>query len=326
MIMPTTPAETQPVQTTQPEAFPALEQSKDISLVFFGSGPVAAQSLELLLQNFTIEAVVTKPKPEAHSGDFPVLQVAERHNLKTFTTANKRELSDLFAAKPATSRVGVVVDYGIIIPQAVIDYFPLGIVNSHFSLLPEWRGADPITFSILSGQAQTGISLMLIVAAMDEGPLLAQSPFTIPPNMTTPELTDALIEVSYQTLSAVLPMYVAGHIQPVPQDTTVPPSYSRKLTKADGLIDWHKPAEVIEREVRAYAGWPKSRTTLAGKEVALTQAHVLDETGEPGKATAKGRELVVYCGDKALVLDKLKPAGKNEMTSEAFLAGHRSLL
>src|SRR5689334_6869060 len=110
------------------------------SIVFFGSGPVAAKSLELLAKDFSIEAVVTKPLPAHHKAIFPVLASAKKLGIHTLTPSNKRELSALFAERPVKSRLGVVIDYGIIIGQDVIDYFPLGIVNSHFSLLTRWRG------------------------------------------------------------------------------------------------------------------------------------------------------------------------------------------
>jgi methionyl-tRNA formyltransferase len=171
------------------------------TIVFFGSGPVAAESLKLLAEDFNIEAVITKPKPAHHTGIFPVIEVADKFGIKILYTKNKVELSDLFSTKPVKSLVGLVIDHGILIGQDVIGYFPLGIINSHFSLLPEWRGADPISFSILSGQKRTGISLMLINQDLDEGPLLAQSEYLLSPDITTPELTDDLINLSHQTLT-----------------------------------------------------------------------------------------------------------------------------
>src|SRR5581483_1255847 len=110
------------------------------TIVFFGSGPVAAKSLELLAQSFDIEAVVTKPRPPHHRGDVPVLDTVDRLNLPLVEVSNKKELTDRIAHAHFTSHVAVLIDFGIIIPQEVIDAFPFGIVNSHFSLLPEWRG------------------------------------------------------------------------------------------------------------------------------------------------------------------------------------------
>src|SRR5690606_13053936 len=123
-----------------------------IPVVFFGSGPVAAKSLENMLPDFEIVAVVTKPKPAHHRGNFPVINVAENNNLPLYRVTNKQELTELIRTKPFKSEVAILIDFGIIVSQEVIDYFPKGIINSHFSLLPEWRGADPITFAILSGQ------------------------------------------------------------------------------------------------------------------------------------------------------------------------------
>lgn len=301
------------------------------TVVFFGSGPVAAESLRLLVKHTQVEAVITKPRPSHHRGSVPVLEACEELGLKVFTPANRSELTELFATKPVNSEVGIVIDYGIIIDQAVIDFFPLGIVNSHFSLLPQWRGADPITFSILSGQKTTGVSLMLIVQKMDEGPLLAQAEYEMPADVTTPQLTHDLIELSDSMLAEILPQYVAGKVRAAPQEAVTiaddpTPTYSRKLTKDDGLLDWHKPAEVLEREVRAYIEWPKSRTELAGREVVLTQANVAHQQLEPGTALVEGKQLFVGCGVDSLEIIKVKPAGKAEMTAEAFLAGYKQYL
>src|SRR5579875_3987803 len=130
------------------------------SIVYFGAGPVAAKALRLLAQSFPIEAVITKPKPEHHKELPPVLAACHELGLhNVHTVANKAELSELFANHHFGSRAGVVIDFGIIIAQDVINAFELGIINSHFSLLPRWRGADPITFAILSGDEETGVSL-----------------------------------------------------------------------------------------------------------------------------------------------------------------------
>ena len=307
-------------------------------IVFFGSGPVGAESLALLAEWADVEAVVTKPQPPHHKEPFPVLVLAEQLGLKTYTPNGKKELSELVAAKPFQSRLGIVIDYGFIINQDVIDSFALGIVNSHFSLLPEWRGADPITFSILSGQAETGVSLMVITAGMDEGPLLAQAVYNIPANTTTPDLTSDLIELSDATLQEIIPAYVSGNLEPAPQQAVTlakspSPTYSRKLSKTDSVLDFTKPAIQLEREVRAFAEWPKSRTTLAGKEVVITKSHVLNSQLatrnsqlEPGKAYVENKELHIATTDGVLVVDALKPAGKPEMTAQAFLAGYGTKL
>jgi len=295
-------------------------------IVFFGSGPVAAESLRLLAQNFEIEAIVTKPTTVKE-------MTTVLKDSRVYSVNNKQELNELIASRPFQSEVGILVDFGIIVSKEVIDYFPLGIVNSHFSILPEWRGADPITFAILSGQKKTGVSLMLLVEAMDEGPLLAYGEYDIENNTTTPGLTDGLIQLSNTLLSELLPMYMAGEISPAQQDVTGRQvSYSRKITKEDGLVDWSRPAELLERQIRAFAGWPKSRTHLGGKEVIITKAHAVpgDSSGaQPGDVDlsllADGI-LMIETADGRLCIDALKPASKQEMTGKAFLAGYKKLL
>lgn len=300
-------------------------------IVFFGSGPVAAKSLKLLIQNFDIEAVITKPRPPHHKGSVPVLEIAAEYGLPTYTTQNTRELNKLLGANHFTSRLAILIDFGIIVSQQVIDYFPLGIVNSHFSLLPEWRGADPITFAILSGQKKTGVSLMLLTAGMDEGPLLAQTETAIHSTMTTPELTDELIEQSYEALVHTIPLYIEGEAHPAPQELITiaeskTPTYSRRLTKEDGIIDWHKSATNIEREIRAFAGWPQSRTSFGNTDVIITKAHALPLSDSySGSRKIIDKLPVVFCGTDALAIDKLKPAGKKEMTGQAFLAGYKAV-
>ncbi|MGH7157726.1 MAG: methionyl-tRNA formyltransferase [Candidatus Saccharimonadales bacterium] len=300
------------------------------TIIFFGSGPVAAKSLELLLKNFKVEAVVTKPRPQHHKGSVPVLDIASAHKLKVFTARNKAELTNIFRPKPFKSRLAILIDFGIIVPQSVIDYFPLGIVNSHFSLLPEWRGADPITFAILSGQDKTGVSLMLLTAGMDEGPLLSQVQTDITAGMTTPELTEVLVNQSYAALCETLPPYFSGQIVPAPQEAVTlaknrTPTYSRRLTKDDGVIDWKKPAAEIEREIRAFADWPQSRTNFGGLDVILTKTHILELSGKPGTRIIIDKNPVVFCGAVALAIDGIKPAGKKEMSGRAFLAGYKTV-
>jgi methionyl-tRNA formyltransferase len=299
-------------------------------IVFFGSGPVAAASLRLLHEHCTIEAVITKPRAAHHKGDVPVIALAEELGLPTLTASNKRTLDALFASHPVSSKLAVLIDFGIIVSQQIIDYFPLGILNSHFSLLPEWRGADPITFSLLSGQAQTGVSLMLLTAGMDEGPLLAQAAHSISPTTTALELTRDLIEISDAQLQVLLPLYISGEAivadqQAISISTIAEPTYSRKLTKEDGQLDWEKPAAMLEREIRAFIEWPKSRTLFGDLPVIITKAHVIEHNGTPGTREIIDKQPVVNCNDQALVIERIKPAGKKEMTGEAFLAGYKKL-
>lgn len=295
------------------------------SVIFFGSGPVAAESLRLLVQDFTIEAVITKPSTKNE------MQAAAPDS-RLFTVSTKTELESLLALEQFTSILGILIDFGIIVSQKAIDFFPKGIVNSHFSLLPEWRGADPITFSILSGQKQTGVSLMLLVEAMDEGPLLAQSIYEMADDITNSQLTGDLIELSHRLLCEMLPAWLDDRIEPIPQDQATlaassGPSYSRKLAKQDGIINWSKPAVQIEREIRAFQIWPKSKTKLSSVDVVITASKVSKKQIEkPGQVIIEYKNIYVGCGEQSLEITSLKPPGKKEMPASAFLAGYRSKL
>jgi methionyl-tRNA formyltransferase len=291
----------------------------------------------LLAESFEVEAVVTKPKPAHHRSDFPVVSLAESKGLKLIYAGTKAELTEAFKSKPVASKIGIVIDYGVIIAKEVIDYFPLGIVNSHFSLLPQWRGADPISFAVLSGQNRTGVSLMLINERMDEGKILAQGVYDMADYITTPRLTGELIKLSDALLVHYLPMYMSGEVTAVTQAAAakamglpIVATYSRKLTKEDGRIDWTKPAAQIEAEIRAYIEWPRSYTTLFGREVIITSARIpggrpetVDRRQEPGQTLATDtKQLLVETSDGVLEIVKLKPTGKNEMTAKEFLAGY----
>jgi methionyl-tRNA formyltransferase len=299
-------------------------------IVFFGSGPVAAESLKRLAEDFTIEAVITKPRAKHHKGEVPVLDLAESLELAVLTAANRHELDQIFEGHPCTSKLGVLVDFGIIVSKKVIDYFPLGIVNSHFSILPEWRGADPITFAVLSGQKMTGVSLMLLVEAMDEGPLIAYGEQPLKADITTPALTEKLISLSDTLLKHELPTILNHQAKGAPQSITGREvSYSRKLTKEDSILDWTKPAIRLEREIRAFIAWPKSRTVIGGKEVIITKAHVVPGNsveGRPGdieKSLINDGIIMIDTSNGRLCIDRLKPAGKREMSTREFLAGNK---
>jgi methionyl-tRNA formyltransferase len=291
------------------------------TIVFFGSGPVAAASLKLVAQDFSIEVVVTKPQPSHHKDEFPVLKLANELGLDVLTTSSKEDLIQIFNNQAFKSRVGIVIDYGIIIPKEVIDSFPLGILNSHFSLLPRWRGADPISFAITSGDRQTGVSLMRIVEKLDEGPLLTQSAIGINTTDSADQLTDRLVTLSHQTILDNLVPYIDGQITPQPQPEEGV-SYSRKLTKADSILDFHKTAEELQREIRAYISWPRSRTKLGKNDIIVTESHVELGEGSQGSLYRDKNKLGIYTQSGILVIDKLIPSGKKEMTIESFLAGY----
>lgn len=297
-------------------------------LVFLGTGPVAAASLAFIAKHFAVEAVITKPRAPHHKGDAPVEELAAQLDLPVFFVANKRALDDLVAAHPFTSPVGLVVDFGIIISQQVIEHFKMGIVNSHFSLLPQWRGADPISYTILSGQSKTGVSLMLIEPTLDTGKLITQRSLPVDAKDTTGTLTDKLVKFSNHLLLEYLPAYLDGAITPKNQPHPDRATFSHKLSKADAQIDWHESAAVIERKIRAYQPWPKARAKLGSIECIITGADVVPNLGRPAGTLSllPPAQLIVACGQDALAITTLQPLGKKEMPVKAFLAGYKSQL
>ena len=290
-------------------------------IVFFGSGIVAAQSLGFLSKHFSIEAVITKPI-QTHSRDkVPVIDLSKKLGLEIFTPTNKVELDGLIDKKPFSSQLGVLIDYGIIVSEKVIDYFSLGILNSHFSLLPLLRGPDPITFAILSGSDKSGVSLMLINAGIDEGKLIAQEELSIK-GLDNVELTNKLIALSNSMLEKFIPKYRSGEITPYPQSDKITPTFSRKLTKEDGIIDWNKSAEEIENEIRAYISWPKSTTEIFGIPVIITRAKLSTLSGKPGEISYDKNSINIKCSKGSLDIISLKPAGRNEMAISSFISGY----
>lgn len=298
------------------------------TIVFFGSGPVAAECLAKLIAWQPIELVVTKRRPLHHKDPAPVEQLAIKENLNLEFADNKVELDQLIQTTEPNSLLAVVIDYGVIISQQTIDYFPLGILNSHFSLLPHWRGADPITYSILSGQKETGVSIMQITAGLDEGPLLMTGKIEVG-ERNSKELTLELINVSDGLLRILLEPYMDTNkkVTPFPQDLSNIVTFSRKLTKQDGIIDATKTATELCREIRAFIEWPKSKINIENKiDIVITKATPVNKKLEINEVMVENNELFLGCRVGTIKIEKLKPAGKQEMDARSFINGYSSLL
>ncbi len=295
------------------------------SLVFFGSGLVAFETLLFLSDIFDIETVVTKNNPAHHREPAPVEEYAKTNSINLLFADNQGELDRIFSKSKRSNRCGIVVDYGVIISKKVIDLFSLGIMNSHFSLLPEWRGADPITYSLLSGQNKTGVSLMLINEDLDDGPIIAQTIVPIIDSYTNESLTKKLISASNELLKTYIPPYLNGQIISSSQINNLV-TYSRKIDKKDSYIDWGKPAPVLEREIRAFSTWPKSHCKIGALEVVVTSACAKKGSIPVGKWTIDGNRLQIGCRTGILEILELKPLGKNTMPTESFINGYSNRL
>ncbi len=229
------------------------------SLIFFGTGQTSLEALQCLEESFEIELIVTKPPAKNSAGkEFKnqVQEYAEKNDIKVATPADKSELVISLAKQIIRSTLGVVLDYGMIIPKEVIDMFSSGILNSHFSLLPKYRGADPIRSAILNGDEISGVTIIRITPGLDDGPILTWAEHVVG-NSNAIELREKLSALNCALLPETIKIYLSNELEPVEQDESQS-SHTSKLTKEDGHLDPNKDPKQLEREIRAYVGWPKS--------------------------------------------------------------------
>lgn len=293
---------------------------------FFGSGPVASESLNNLMKWLNIQTVVTKSNPQHHKEPAPVEELAKKLNLNILYANNKSELNNLlYLQKLPKHKYGIVIDYGVIISQEVLDFYDKGIINSHFSLLPEWRGADPITYSLLSGQKTTAVTLMLIDSGMDTGDVIGSQVLEIDKNDNSQTLTSKLINLSDLTLKKYLNVYLNNEITSTPQPNKIT-TYSVKISKKDGEIDINKPNDVIIREIKAYSSWPGSRIYVNNAWLTVTNAVASNKTNKPGVLFKEDKCLYLACKQKSIQILEIKPAGKNKMNANAFINGYAHLI
>jgi methionyl-tRNA formyltransferase len=296
------------------------------TLVFFGSGSLAAQCLELLVKNFSLEAVITKPNVKCGPNLDTVEKVATENNIELLFANNSQQLDELFIKWQPDSLAGLIIDYGIVISQSVLNSFELGIINSHFSLLPEWRGPDPITYALLSGQTETGVNLMKVAPRIDQGEILCKRGVPIHASDNNQSLSNRLVVANDQLLINNLPEYLNGNVTPAPQDN-LPVTYSRKIDKNDGCIDWHKPASIILREIKAFSIWPGSYTNLGNLRIIIREAIVTDNNLQPGEwLFTPEKQIIVGCRIGALQILSLQPINKKPMTPKDFINGYKNSL
>ncbi len=300
-------------------------------LVFFGNERLATgvtttnHTLNALIAaGHDIAAVVSNYEAGTSRSvrELEIKAVAEEHGIPLLLPAKPAEIVD--ELRNLGAEAAVLVAYGRIVPQTIIDIFPRGIINIHPSLLPLHRGSTPIESVILSGDKKTGVSIMCLEAAMDAGPVYGQSELELKGTETKQELADKLSQIGSTMVIELLPGILDGNIIAKPQDNNAA-TYDKLIKKEDGRIDWNKPAAQLEREIRAYVDWPKTFTTIAESEVIITKARVSESSDARAQGSVfktEANELAVQTSDGALIIDNLKPAGKNEMTAQEFLAGY----
>ncbi len=307
----------------------------DAKIVFMGTPEFAVPPLRRLIEaeNLNIVSIITQPDRPAGRGrepmPSPVKQVAQEHGPRILQPKRLRDNPDIIETlRNLAPDVMVVAAYGLILPASVLEIAPHGCVNVHASLLPKYRGAAPVAAAILNGDAETGVSIMLMDEEMDHGPILAQRSTPIRPDDTRQSLTERLAELGADLLVEVLPQWVAGEIEPEPQDHAAA-TYASMLKKEDGEIDWTQPAGRIARMTRAYDPWPGAYTYLDGKLFKVLEAEAIDiETGDsqPGQVIETERGPAVVAGDGAVLLKEVQLAGKRAMHIDAFLHGQQDFV
>jgi methionyl-tRNA formyltransferase len=306
----------------------------DLNVVFMGSENFSLPILRSLTDDEAhvgtrVVGIVTQPDRAGGRGrkvvGNPVKTDALQANIPVLQPERLRDdssVSDVLDLKPGLI---IVASYGQIVPRRLLDAPALGSLNLHPSLLPLYRGASPITAPILAGDRETGATLMLMRPKMDAGPILAQEQVSIDPAESSAELEARLADVSARLLSRYLQRWVDGEIRPIEQDERFA-SYTNRLEKSDGEIDWGCPADLISRQVRAFNPWPAAYTYWSGRLLKILRAHAVPGQNRPGQVSADGSEpFTVGTGDGLLSIDELQLAGGKPLAPASVLLGHPTL-
>ena len=295
-------------------------------LVYLGTPRFAVPTLERIVEaGHQVTAVVTQPDRPAGRGQrlapSPVKEAALRLGLPLFQPERVRRPEAVEFLRGQNAEAMVIVGYGQIIPQSIIDLAPLGIINVHGSLLPKYRGAGPIQWAIAKGETRTGVTTMRIDAGLDTGDMLLKRETEIGADENAIELGDRLSVLGADLLVETLGGLEAGTIQPEKQDSAQA-TYAPLLKKEDGLIDWRRPAHEIHNQVRGLQPWPGAYTIFRGQPLRIWKTRPIPATGKPG-TVAGIRPLMVGTGEGAVELLEVQPEGRRRMSGADFANGAR---
>lgn len=313
---------------------PSWHDSSTMRIVYLGTGDIGLPALRWLVgSRHEVVGIVTQPdRPVGRKQVMTPPQIKVVANAVPIPVRQPEKVGeDLDAARDWSPDVLVVMAYGQILPQAVLELPAVACINLHASLLPRHRGASPIQAAIRAGDAESGITVMHVAKGLDEGDVILSHPITLNADETGGSLHDRLAELAPGALAEALDLLEAGEARRFPQDGQLV-TYAPKLGRTDGRIDWHLPAVELERVIRAYDPWPGSSTILPpgadgrgpGRQLKIfPPARLVEGTGRPGEVlTATGGRLVVAAGGgQALALFEVQPEGSRRMKTDAFLAG-----
>lgn len=293
-----------------------------MKIVFMGTPDFAVKALEALAARHEVVCVYTREPQEAGRGKkltkSPVHEFAEAHGILVRTPKTLRSAEAQAELKALQADISVVAAYGLILPQAVIEAFPLGCINIHGSLLPRWRGAAPIQRAIEAGDNESGITIMKVVEKLDAGDMLLKGLVPITAETTGETLHDAMAGLGAELIVKALDNWQNLHAEP--QDERLV-TYAAKIDKAESRLDFSMPAEVLERKIRAFNPYPAVYFEYGGERYKILRAKVVDETGEAGAILDGAGRLVIACGDKALEVTEIQRQGKKKMPTEELLRG-----
>lgn len=300
--------------------------------VFMGSPEIAVPLFEALCAKMNVVGVVTQPDRPAGRGKTmvpPAIKVAaEAAGVPVFQPERLRRPEAFETLAAWNPELIVVMAYGQILRQNVLDLPKHGCINVHASLLPRWRGASPIQAAIRAGDAETGVAIMQMDAGMDTGPVYSMRSIPIAPDDTSETLSEKLAVLGAESLMDVLPSILDGSLLPVAQSETGVTT-TGLIKKDDGILDVTRPAIELERLVRAYDPWPGTALDVDGKMIKVLSARVaenaeLDATLSVGMRTIIGKYPAVQTGDGLLVLTSVQAPGRKPTDGKAFLGGYRT--
>ncbi len=309
-------------------------------IVLMGTRDIAVPALYALLgrpeSGWEVVGVVTQPdRPSGRSklrAASPAKVIAQSAGIPVFQPESWRDDAAVVWLREMAPDVGIVASYAQLLPRRVLRIPAAGWLNIHPSLLPRHRGPSPVAASILAGDTVTGVTIIKLAPAMDAGPVIKQITVPIRPDDTNRSLTARLGDLGSQLLMTVLDDWVAGTITAQPQDNENA-TYSRLLTRQDGLIDWNLPASDLERHVRAYDPWPGTFTYLQGRRLSILSARALPTEAEAPPGTVQGlrivreqKALLVATGDKLLAVYRLQLEGRKPLAAEEFARGQGSII
>jgi methionyl-tRNA formyltransferase len=293
-------------------------------VLFYGTPAFALPTLTALLAHHRVAAVVTQPDRPAGRGQrahpSPVKVLAIERGIPVLQPARLRDAGWPERLAEHATDVAVVVAFGQILPRPVLDVPPRGSINVHASLLPRYRGAAPIAWSIIRGERETGITTFQMDAGMDTGPLLLQRPTAIGAEETAAELAERLAVLGAEVLLETLARLHA--LTPCPQDSAAA-TLAPRLRKEDGLLDWSEPAGALAARVRGLNPWPGATTLAPGGRLLIWRARAIAGRGEPGVLTLADGRLTVGTGAGLLQPLEVQPENRRPMDWDAYLRGAR---